>query len=107
LNVVICSSPVASSAGTELGGSYLSGTMLQPQAPTYFSMPSLGSALVLLSSDGRQSPHLTDAATPFTGEVALAPPMLGSSQRLLNHDHHQLYFQVAATPSHDRNNCLI
>lgn len=79
--------------GTELGGSYLSGTMLQPQAPTYFSMPSLGSALVLLSSDGRQSPHLTDAATPFTGEVALAPPMLGSSQRLLNHDHHQLYFQ--------------
>lgn len=82
--------------GTELGGSYLSGTMLQPQAPSTFSTPTLGTALVLLSADGTQSHHLSNSTSPAKGEVALAPPMLGSSQRLLNRDHHQIYFQVLA-----------
>lgn len=30
-----------------------------------------------------------------SGEVALVPPLLGSSQRLLNKDHYEVYYQVA------------
>ena len=82
-------------AGTELGGSYLSGSLLQPQAPGTFSLPTLGTQLVLLAADGGQSAHLgSDGARPATGELAICPPMLGSSQRLLNRDHHAVYFEV-------------
>lgn len=51
-----------------------------------------------------QSPHLpSDAASSasrqtspesITGELALVPPILGASQRLLNRDHYQAYYQV-------------
>ncbi len=81
-------------AGTELGGGYLSGSLLQPQAPGTFSTPTLGTQLCLLLPDGRQSPH-THNAKPATGELAIVPPMLGSSQRLLNRDHHAAYFKVS------------
>lgn len=70
--------------------------MLQPQAPSTFSTPTLGTRLVLLGCDGRQSDHLTDRGRPATGELAIRPPMLGSSQRLLNRDHHAVYFEASA-----------
>ena len=33
---------------------------------------------------------------PLIGELALVPPLLGSSQRLLNKDHFQVYYEVGA-----------
>ena len=43
--------------GTEIGGGFLSGTLLQPQAPSTFSTPTVGTQLALLAPDGRQSLH--------------------------------------------------
>lgn len=47
--------------GTELGGGYFSGSLLQPQAPSTFSTPTIGHRPVLLVTqpDGTQtlSPH--------------------------------------------------
>ena len=34
--------------GTEIGGGFLSGTMVQPQAPSHFSTPTIGSRLALI-----------------------------------------------------------
>jgi acetyl-CoA synthetase len=69
--------------GTEIGGGYITGTVVQPQAPSTFSTPALGSDFVIVDEDGRASDN---------GELALVPPMLGSSDRLLNRDHHEVYF---------------
>lgn len=44
--------------GTEIGGAFLSGCLLQPQAPSTFSTPTFGAAIVLVSEDGKQSPHV-------------------------------------------------
>jgi acetyl-CoA synthetase len=69
--------------GTEIGGGYLTGTVVQPQAPSAFSTPALGCSFVILDDQG----HPCD-----NGELALVPPLLGSSNRLLNRDHHESYF---------------
>ncbi|KAK9862190.1 hypothetical protein WJX84_000590 [Apatococcus fuscideae] len=99
--------------GTEIGGGFLSGTLLQPQAPATFSTPTIGTNLVLLGPEAesgrpqerQQSPHVSPATTSmphqapqtgpeaFTGELALVPPMLGSSQQLLNRDHFKAYYE--------------
>lgn len=34
--------------GTEIGGGFLSGTMVQPQAPSHFSTPAIGCRLALI-----------------------------------------------------------
>lgn len=72
--------------GTEIGGGYITGTMVQPQAPATFSTPAVGSDFVILDEQGRPAPD------GVPGELALIPPMLGSSSRLLNRDHHEVYF---------------
>ncbi|MEL6349196.1 MAG: AMP-binding protein, partial [Myxococcota bacterium] len=79
--------------GTELGGGYIAGSRMQPQAPSTFSSPTMGCAFTILSGDG--------AATD-DGEIALIPPILGSSQRLLNRDHHQVYFANMPTGPHEQ-----
>ena len=73
--------------GTEIGGGYLTGTLMQPASPATFSTPALGSDLVLLDEAGRPTDN---------GEVFLVPPTLGYSLTLLNRDHHEVYF--AGTP---------
>jgi acetyl-CoA synthetase len=73
--------------GTEIGGGYLTGTLVEAASPATFTTPALGSELVLLDESG----HPTD-----NGEVFLVPPTLGYSQSLLNRDHHQVYY--AGTP---------
>jgi acetyl-CoA synthetase len=70
--------------GTEIGGGYVTGTMVQPQAPATFSTPAIGCSFVLLDDEGRPTSE---------GEVGLRPPMLGTSNRLLNKDHHAVYFE--------------
>jgi acetyl-CoA synthetase len=72
--------------GTEIGGGYLTGTLVQPASPATFSTPALGSQLVILDEQGRPADN---------GEVFLVPPTLGYSQRLLNRDHHEVYFAGA------------
>ncbi|HZO15346.1 MAG TPA: AMP-binding protein, partial [Polyangiaceae bacterium] len=67
--------------GTEIGGGYITGTVVQPQAPSTFSTPALGCDIVLIDVEENK------------GELALLPPMLGSSNRLLNGDHHGVYFE--------------
>ena len=72
--------------GTEVGGGYLTGTVVQPAAPSTFTTPSMGLAVVILD-DGRPADR---------GEVFLVPPSIGLSNDLLNYDHHHEYF--AGTP---------
>jgi acetyl-CoA synthetase len=69
--------------GTEIGGSYVTSTLVEKNYPSVFTTPALGLDFVLLDEKGK----LTD-----NGEVALIPPALGLSTRLLNADHHKIYF---------------
>ncbi|MCA9624814.1 MAG: AMP-binding protein, partial [Myxococcales bacterium] len=69
--------------GTEIGGGYITGTVVQPQAAACFSTPAIGCDFVILDDEGQPARE---------GELALRPPMLGSSGRLLNRDHHEVYF---------------
>ena len=77
--------------GTEIGGGYITGTVVQPSAPATFSTPALGLRLTILDEEG----HPTD-----NGEIFLVPPSIGLSTELLNRDHHQVYFE--GTPKSPR-----
>ncbi len=68
--------------GTEVGGGYITGTMVQPCAPSCFTTPALGLDFVLLD----------DGAPADRGEVFLVPPSIGLSNDLLNYDHRKEYF---------------
>ena len=70
--------------GTELAGGYLSGTLLQPQAPATFSIPTFGTELLILDDDNKPTE---------TGEVFLVPPAVGMSTELLNRDHDEIYYR--------------
>src|SRR5579883_188412 len=74
--------------GTEIGGSYITGTLLQPCVPGTFTTPALGLDIAIVNTDG----HLSDK-----GEVFIIPPSIGLSTELLNKDHYQVYF--ANTPA--------
>ena len=74
--------------GTEIGGGYLCGTRVQTQVASTFSTPAMGTAFLLLDENGCPCEN---------GELALIPPMLGSSQALLNRDHHAVYYQDMPT----------
>ena len=69
--------------GTEIGGAYLTGTVVQPCAPGTFTTPALGLDLVTLD----------EGAPSDRGEVFLVPPSIGLSTRLLNYDHSKEYFE--------------
>jgi acetyl-CoA synthetase len=70
--------------GTEIGGAFVTGTLVQPCWPATFTTPALGSELVILDEAGRPAER---------GELFLVPPALGSSQTLLNGDHHRAYHE--------------
>ncbi|HSW93046.1 MAG TPA: AMP-binding protein [Gammaproteobacteria bacterium] len=69
--------------GTEIGGAYVSGTLLENNYPSLFTTPAFGIDFVLLDEKGSLTDH---------GEVALIPPSIGLSQTLLNADHHKTYY---------------
>lgn len=73
--------------GTEIGGAYITGTVVQHAAPATFSTPALGSDLMILNEQGRPADR---------GELFLIPPSMGLSLELLNRDHHEVYY--ADTP---------
>jgi acyl-CoA synthetase (AMP-forming)/AMP-acid ligase II len=72
--------------GTEIGGGYITGTVLQPASPATFTLPALGLDLVLLDEAGQP------VDGPGEGEVFLVPPSIGLSETLLNRDHDAVYF---------------
>jgi acetyl-CoA synthetase len=74
--------------GTEIGGGYITGTLVQPCSPSTFTTPALGLDLVILDPHGNPTSN---------GEAFLIPPSIGLSTRLLNKNHHTTYF--AHTPS--------
>lgn len=69
--------------GTEIGGGYVTSTVLHPAVPGHFTTSALGLDLVLIGDDG----ELAD-----TGEVFLVPPSIGLSTELLNRDHDSVYY---------------
>jgi acetyl-CoA synthetase len=73
--------------GTEIGGAYITGTLVQPCIPAAFSTAALGLDLILLDDAGQPASQ---------GEAWIVPPSIGLSTELLNRDHHQVYF--ADTP---------
>lgn len=58
--------------GTEIGGSFLSSTVIQPNVPSMFSTPVLGAEFVILSSETESSFLSQDQSG--SGELALVPP---------------------------------
>ena len=77
--------------GTEIGGGYLTGTVVQPASPATFTTPALGINIQILNPDGKPS------GRGENGEVFLIPPSIGLSQRLLNADHHKVYYENCPT----------
>lgn len=75
--------------GTELAGSYLQGSLLQPQAFGTFSTPTMSTGFVILDDHGNPYPE----DQPCEGEVALFPLFPGATDRLLNADHDEVYFK--------------
>lgn len=69
--------------GTEVGGGYISGCVVKPSIPGTFSTPALGSSWILRDENHRSSTQ---------GEVYFQPPTFGLSTKLLNYDHHKIYF---------------
>lgn len=69
--------------GTETGGGYITSTVLKPGVPGLFACPAVGFDWLLLDEAG----HLTE-----NGEVFFVPPVIGLSTRLINRDHHEVYF---------------
>jgi acetyl-CoA synthetase len=72
--------------GTEIGGGYITGTVVQPASPATFSTPALGLDLVVLDEETRP---VSDGEE---GEVFLVPPSIGLSRTLLNRDHDAVYY---------------
>ncbi len=70
--------------GTEIGGGYLSSTLVQNNIPSTFSTKALGSDFVILDENHEKN---------SIGEVFLIPPTLGLSNSLLNKNHYEVYYQ--------------
>ena len=73
--------------GTEIGGAYVTGTLVQPSLPAAFTTPALGIDFDIMDATGAPSDE---------GEAFLRPPSVGLSRELINGDHDTEYF--AGTP---------
>ncbi|QEG23198.1 AMP-binding protein [Mariniblastus fucicola] len=76
--------------GTEIGGGYISSTVIQPNVPGTFSTVAVGNRFVLLDEEGQPTKE---------GELFLVPPSIGLSRKLLNRDHFETYY--AGVPDHE------
>ena len=70
--------------GTEIGGGYITGSMLKPIVPGTFNTLALGTDAVILDEEGKPSE---------IGELFIVPPSIGLSATLLNQDHSEVYFK--------------
>lgn len=73
--------------GTEIGGGYITGTVVQPASPATFTTPALGMQFYLLNPDKQPVKEAEQ------GEVFIVPPSIGLTQKLLNKDHHLEYYE--------------
>lgn len=69
--------------GTETGGGYVTGILTKPAVPGTFNAKAMGFSWLLMDDEFEQS---------ALGEVFFEPPALGLSTRLLNRDHHEVYY---------------
>lgn len=76
--------------GTEIGGAYITGTRVQPAAPSTFTTAALGLDFLLFDENGDPTRN---------GEVFIVPPSLGLSTSLLNADHKEVYFAGSPLPT--------
>lgn len=74
--------------GTEIGGGYVTSTMVQPNIASTFSTQALGGEFILLNDENKLSNK---------GELFLIPPIMGLSNTLLNRNHHDVYFKNTPT----------
>ncbi|KAH9303687.1 hypothetical protein KI387_008091, partial [Taxus chinensis] len=81
--------------GTEIGGGFVAGSMLQSQSLAAFSTPAMGCSLFILGEDGNPLPEDNIGI----GELALHPSIFGASTTLLNANHYDVYFK--GMPSYD------
>lgn len=82
--------------GTEIGGSFLSSTLVQPNVPSMFSTPVLGSQIMAMDHDGNvheESNFCAGANGMSSGELVILPPTLGLSTKLLNRNHFDTYYK--------------
>lgn len=70
--------------GTEIGGAYLSSTLIQPNYASLFSTPAMGNRVAALNAQGEFANE---------GEVCLFPPAMGLSIQLENADHFAVYYK--------------
>jgi acetyl-CoA synthetase len=70
--------------GTELGGGYIAGTLLQPASPAAFTTPALGVSFEILNDEGKPDRE---------GELFIVPPSIGLSTKLLNRDHDEVFYE--------------
>jgi len=70
--------------GTEIGGGYVSSTVVQPNIASTFSTQTLGGEFILLDEDYQQAKK---------GEMFLLPPIMGLSDTLLHKNHHDIYYK--------------
>lgn len=70
--------------GTEIGGGYVTSTVVQPNIASTFSSQTLGGEFILLDENHKASKK---------GEMFLIPPILGLSNSLLNRDHYKVYYE--------------
>lgn len=78
--------------GTEIGGAYITSTVMQPSIASAFAMPAFGLDLVLYDEEKNEFGD--------QGELYIVPPSIGLSQVLLNRDHYQTYYD--GTPAGPR-----
>jgi len=72
--------------GTEIGGGYLTATVLEPAVPSQFTTPTLGLDIRILDEKG---------APTDNGELWIVPPSIGLSTELVNRDHGAAYYEDA------------
>jgi acetyl-CoA synthetase len=72
--------------GTEIGGGYVTSTVMEAQSPSEFNAKAMGIDFVVLNEQGL--PCVSGEA----GEVFLRPPSMGLSTRLLNADNDAVYY---------------
>jgi len=75
--------------GTEIGGGYVTSTVVQPNIASTFSTQALGGEFILLDENNQVSNK---------GEMFLIPPIMGLSNSLVNRDHYKVYYE--GNPSH-------
>jgi acetyl-CoA synthetase len=78
--------------GTEIGGGYVSSTVVQPNVAGAFSTPTVGSQFLIAAPREEAGRFTGPIVESSEGPLLLIPPTMGLSTALLNRDHQATYF---------------